>query len=117
MCTGKRSMTTEVNFDGRRKPAQLEAVTLRMEEGSFGEVHLACDVLHPAFIPGLWQHTYRCRVACKWSVGECIYLDNGECHKSLLFRIAFPALLRNCCSSVLYDCQEVDLLSCYQALE
>src|SRR5437899_2959837 len=77
-------VTAEIDFDGRREPAEVVAVTLRNEKGGLGEVHLACDVEHPGGIGGLRQDADGGGVAAEGAICERVYLRDTERHASNL---------------------------------
>ena len=47
---GQGRVAAEVHLDGRREPAEPEAVPLAMQEGRLRQVHLPRHVLHPALV-------------------------------------------------------------------
>ena len=77
---GQGRMAAESDLDRRREPAEVEAVVVLHEERRLGEVHLAGDALHPAFVACGGQEADRRRVARERRVGERIDLRDPEPH-------------------------------------
>ena len=59
----ERRMAAQVDFHAGGEPAQIEAVGAPLEERRVREVHLACDVLHPAVVSRLLQEAHASGVA------------------------------------------------------
>jgi hypothetical protein len=68
-------MPAQLHLDGRREPAQAEAVARGMEEGRLGEVHLAGHVLHPVRVARPVEKADRGRVAGEGAVGKGVHLE------------------------------------------
>ena len=73
-------VAAEGDLDGRREPAEVETVVVLHEERRLGEVHLAGDALHPAFVARRWQEADRRRIARERRVGKRIHLRDPEPH-------------------------------------
>ena len=74
-------MAADGDLDGRREPAEIEAVAVVLhEKRRLGEVHLAGDALHPALVARRGQEAHRRRVALKGHVGERVNLSDPEPH-------------------------------------
>src|SRR6267378_692383 len=78
----ERRVAAEIDFDGRREPAEIVAIALRNQEGSLGEIHLARDAEHPGGFGWSRKNANCCWIAGEWSVGECVHLSNAEAHAS-----------------------------------
>ena len=77
---GERGVAAQGELDGRREPAEGEAVVRRVEERGRREVHFARDRLHPRRVPRRGEDAHRGRIAPEWRVGERVDLDDREPH-------------------------------------
>src|SRR5580704_11934524 len=77
-------VSAEIHFNGGREPAQVIAVAIRIEKGSFRKVHFHCEIGHPFFIRGSRKDAYCRRIAAESFRGERVHVDDGEWHLSIM---------------------------------
>lgn len=75
---GERGVSAQIDFDGWRKPAQVESVRARHEKRGFGQIHFARDVLYPLRVARLWKDAHGGGIAAEglgmkastWTIGS-----------------------------------------------
>jgi hypothetical protein len=75
-------MSTEVDFDRRGEPPQLESVRLRDEERRLSEIHLARDVLQPGVVADGREEADARRITSEHLRGERIDLEERNGYAS-----------------------------------
>src|SRR3954470_5421456 len=70
-------MTTEVDFQRGREPAQVESIRSPDKEGGLGQVHFKSNVLHPCGIAREGQQANRGWITGEWPIGKGVYLGES----------------------------------------
>ena len=73
-------MSAQIDFDGWRKPAQVESVRARHEKRGFGQIHFARDVLYPLRVARLWKDAHGGGIAAEGLGGEGVNVDDRQRH-------------------------------------
>jgi hypothetical protein len=73
-------MATQIDFDGRREPAQRGDLRVRNYEGGLGEIIFRCDRGHQLVRQPFVHHHHGRRIAAKATAGERIDLVDGKVH-------------------------------------
>ncbi len=79
---GQRCVAAEIDFDGRREPAQIISIPAKNEKRGFGKVHLARDVLHPRGFSGVGENADGSGIAGEGAVGERVDLRDAQWHNA-----------------------------------
>ena len=101
---GQRRVTAQIDLGGRREPAQIVAPRRGLhEEGRFGQIVLARDLLHqPGVDPGVERH-HRGRVSLERLARERIDLPELQFHRDT-FRFEARTLTRETRAANWRDC-------------
>src|SRR5690606_24798114 len=83
MRAGEGRMTAEIDLDGGRKPAELEVATVIEQEGGFGQIEFARDLVLERIIDSVGEQADAGRIAGEEPVGETIDGEDGLFHFSL----------------------------------
>jgi hypothetical protein len=73
-------MTAQGNLHHGSEPAQLKTVLDLQEKGSFREIHLHGEILHPAGVCFLGEEAHPSRVAGKGLGGKGVNLSDKSWH-------------------------------------
>jgi hypothetical protein len=71
-------MTAQIDLEDGSKPAELEAVVERADEGGFRQIHLRGDVLHPVGVSFVLQQADRRGVTRERAIREGVDLKNAN---------------------------------------
>jgi hypothetical protein len=77
---GNRGVAAEIHFDRWRKPAEMETIFLRHQEGRFRKIHFSRYPAHPLLGWAGRQDANGGGIPRKRPIGESIYLYNTHRH-------------------------------------